>query len=107
MGAFRCLPVPCGAFRSPPAPAAADQGQPLPFDRWPAGKSRVPAVFRTDWKDGTCLYLPCDRVSAQGHGDWRTQHPSLLWSPERGITLYLGELYALLNSSDYTGARNG
>ncbi|RUL84028.1 DUF7665 family protein [Tautonia sociabilis] len=84
-----------------------EHDRPLPFDRWPAGKSRVPAVFRTDWKDGSCLYLPCDRVSAQGHEDWRTQHPSLLWSPERGITLYLGELHALLNSSDYTGARHG
>src|SRR5262245_53335812 len=29
------------------------QNVPLPFDRWPTGKSRVPAVFRTDWKDGT------------------------------------------------------
>jgi hypothetical protein len=84
-----------------------ERDQPLPFDRWPTGRSRVPAVFRTDWKDGSCLYLPCDRVSAQNHDAWRTQHPSLLWSPKSDLTLYLGELHALLNSSDYTGARYG
>jgi len=84
-----------------------ETNQPLPTPRWPAGRSRVPAVFRPDWKDGTCLYLPCDRVSAAGHENWRTQHPSLVWSPARGIVLYLAELHQLLNSSDYTGVRNG
>lgn len=34
----------------------------LPFDRWPRGNGgRVTAVFRTNWKNGTALYLPCDR----------------------------------------------
>jgi hypothetical protein len=80
--------------------------QPLPGPRWPGGRSRVPAVFRPDWKDGTCLYLPCDRISIAGHENWRTDHPSLVWSPSRGIVLYLQELHALLNSSDYTGVRN-
>jgi len=80
--------------------------QPLPAQRWPGGRTRIPAVFRPDWKDGTCLYLPCDRISIEGHENWRTAHPSLVWSPSRGIILYLQELYALLNSSDYTGVRN-
>lgn len=84
-----------------------DENKPLPVSRWPAGRSRVPAVFRPDWKDGTCLYLPCDRVSVAGHENWRTDHPALVWSPSRGIVLYLAELNALLNSSDYTGVRNG
>jgi hypothetical protein len=84
-----------------------EPNQPLPFSRWPTGRSRVPAVFRPDWKGGSCLYLPCDRISAAGHPNWRVDHPALAWSPARGITLYLEELHALLNSSDYTGARNG
>jgi hypothetical protein len=83
-----------------------EREQPLPFDRWPAGRTRVSAVFRADWKDGTCLYLPCDRLSAAGHDEWRTAHPSLIWSPARGIVLYLEELSTLLNSSDYTGVRH-
>lgn len=80
---------------------------PLPGCRWPGGKTRIPAVFRPDWKEGICLYLPCDRVAAAGHDAWRVDHPALIWSPSRGIVLYLGELHALLNSSDYTGVRNG
>lgn len=84
-----------------------DVNTPLPVIRWPAGRSRVPAVFRPDWKDGTCLYLPCDRVSVAGHDNWRTEHPSVVWSPTEGIVLYLRKLYELLNSSDYTGVRNG
>lgn len=84
-----------------------DANTPLPTNRWPGGRSRVPAVFRPDWKDGTCLYLPCDRVTISGHDNWRTDHPALIWSPTKGLVLYLVELHALLNSSDYTGVRNG
>ncbi|WP_425619119.1 DUF7665 family protein [Anatilimnocola sp. NA78] len=81
--------------------------QPLPFGRWPNGASRIPAVFRTDWKDGTCLYLPCDRIAAVGHDNWRNEYPALQWSPSRGVVLYLNELHSLLNSSDYKGVRGG
>jgi len=88
-------------------PWDSESNQPLPFPRWPAGASRVPAVFRPDWKDGTCLYLPCDRITAAGHENWRTDFPALQWSPTRGIVLYLDELSSLLNSSDYTGVRGG
>lgn len=87
-------------------PCAPESDQPIPTKRWPGGRSRVPAVFRPDWKEGTCLYLPCDRVSAPGHAEWGTQHPALMWSPSRGIVLYLEELHALLNSSDYSGVRS-
>jgi hypothetical protein len=38
-----------------------------PTTRWPTGRSRLPLAFRPDWKGGTCLYLPCDRVSIEGH----------------------------------------
>lgn len=79
----------------------------LPFNRWPAGRSRVPAVFRTDWQNGTALYLPCDRNSFPGHDNWRTEHPGQIWRQEKGIQLYLEALHELLNSCDYTGARGG
>ena len=50
---------------------------------------RVGAVFRPDWKEGTALYLPCDRVSREGHDNWRTETPTMIWRPERGIAQYL------------------
>ena len=84
-----------------------ERNVPLPVAQWPTGKSRVPAVFRPDWKNGTCLYLPCDRVSAAGHEAWRTEHASLQWNPKKGILLYLEELHSLLNASDYEGVRGG
>lgn len=80
---------------------------PLPVNRWPAGRSRVPAVFRPKWHKGACLYLPCDRQSISGHDNWRTQYPSLIWRPEKGIQLYLEALHELLNSSDYMGVTGG
>lgn len=79
---------------------------PLPVARWPSGRNRVPAAFRPDWQNGTCLYLPCDRQSITGHDAWRTQHPSMCWSEQRGIVSYLEVVHELLNSNDYTGARS-
>ncbi len=77
------------------------------LSRWPTGRTRVPAVFRSDWREGTCLYLPCDRQSVPGHNNWWTEHPALIWRPEKGLLLYLEALHELLNSSDYTGVRGG
>lgn len=75
----------------------------LAFDRWPKGRGgRLSAVFRTDWKDGTALYLPCDRASIEGHAAWLTQMPSKIWRPSAGITHYLELVHELLNCSDYT-----
>jgi hypothetical protein len=96
----------CSGYRQTPA-----TGQPwdiaanaaLPPNRWPTGTSIVPSVFRPGWKHGQCLYLPCDRMSIDGHDQWRNQHPSRLWQPTRGIICYLEQLYELLNQSDYTG----
>jgi hypothetical protein len=84
-----------------------DADAPLAFSRWPTGRSRGQAVFRPDWKGGACLYLPCDRLSVEGHGDWRHQHPAHIWRPEQGICLYLEVLHELLNASDFTGVRGG
>lgn len=75
----------------------------LAFDLWPQGRGgRVSAVFRTDWKDGTALYLPCDRESFAGHENWRHEMPSKIWRPKDGIIQYLELVYDLLNCGDYT-----
>jgi len=86
-------------------PWDVEAGAPLLATRWPAGRSIVPSVFRPEWKNGECLYLPCDRMSMEGHDKWRHEHPARLWQPSRGIVCYLEQLYELLNQSDYTGAR--
>lgn len=77
--------------------------QPLARGKWPRGRSRIPLAFNPDWKAGTCLYLPCDRQSIEGHDHWHNQHPALLWEPAKGITKYLGIVHQLLNSADYGG----
>lgn len=76
----------------------------LPAARWPQGGPIVSSVFRPQWKHGACLYLPCDRMSIEGHDNWRHEHPSRLWRPSRGIVCYLEQIYELLHQSDYSGA---
>lgn len=100
---FECSNYPQAAVTA--QPWDLDQKLPLDAKRWPGGKSRIPSVFRPDWKGGQCLYLPCDRISVEGHNDWPTRYPHLIWKATSDITLYLEELYDLLNSSDYTGPR--
>jgi hypothetical protein len=75
----------------------------LPGAQWPTGRSIVPSVFRPEWKQGHCLYLPCDRMSIEGHDNWRNEHPSRLWQPARGIICYLEQLHELFYQSDYSG----
>jgi hypothetical protein len=100
-----CLRLDCTGY-----PAAAPTGRlwdhrknaPLPQAFWPGSKGgRVRAVFRADWKDGTALYLPCDRVSRQGHDNWKQETPTMIWNPARGITQYLEIVHELLNCGDY------
>lgn len=78
---------------------------PLAPKDWPAGGAIVASVFRPEWREGRCLYLPCDRLSIEGHPDWITVHPSRLWNPTRGIVCYLEQLYDLFHQSDYSGIR--
>lgn len=79
------------------------RNQVLAFDLWPRGQGgRVSAVFRTDWKNGTALYLPCDRESFVGHENWRSELPSKIWRPADGIVQYLELVHELLHSRDYT-----
>lgn len=100
---FECSNYP----QAPPSaqPWDAERGAPLEHARWPGGRSRLPLAFNPNWKGGQCLYLPCDRLSIDGHDGWRSQHPSLIWSPAGDMTQYLRIVYDLLNSSDYTGRR--
>lgn len=94
-------------------PQAAPTAQPWDLKRsaplesafWPTGRSRVPLAFNPSWKNGQCLYLPCDRLSFEGHDGWRGQHPSMIWSATSDITHYLRIVYDLLTSNDYTGTR--
>ena len=77
----------------------------LAFDQWPRGKGgRVSAVFRTDWKNGTALYLPCDRQSIHGHDNWKQEMPSKIWRPSEGIVQYLELVHGLLHCPDYAPA---
>jgi hypothetical protein len=100
---FDCADYP----RSPVTaqPWDVQSNQPLPSDLWPRGRSRVPLAFNPGWKNGTCLYLPCDRLSIEGHENWRTEHPALLWDPDKGICHYLRIVHELLNSGDYEARR--
>lgn len=98
----------CSGYRATPVSAQPwDQAgnRPLPAPQWPAGPSIVSSVFRPDWKNGECLYLPCDRMSIDGHPNWQTEHPSRLWQPDRGIICYLEQLHGLFFDSDYSGIR--
>jgi hypothetical protein len=96
----------CAGFpASPPTSAPWDvmRNAALAFDLWPRSRGgRLGAVFRTDWKNGTALYLPCDREAIAGHDHWRTEMPSKIWRPSTGLVHYLELVYELLNSSDYT-----
>lgn len=100
---FECSNYPRTPATAPPWDL--ERNAPLSPERWPTGRSRVPLAFNPGWKGGTCLYLPCDRQSIDGHGNWVTQHPALLWDPEKGVCKYLNIIHELLNSSDYGGRR--
>jgi hypothetical protein len=96
----------CSGYREVPVigqPWDLETDGPLPVARWPTGPSIVSSVFRPSWKQGRCLYLPCDRMSIEGHDSWRHEHPSRLWQPQRGIICYLEQIHELLNQSDYSG----
>jgi len=78
---------------------------PLAPKDWPSGGAIVSSVFRPEWREGRCPYLPCDRLSIEGHPNWITEHPSRLWNPKRGIVCYLEQIYDLFHQSDYSGVR--
>jgi hypothetical protein len=81
----------------------AETNAPLAVSKWPrsACGGRLGAVFRTDWKAGTALYLPCDREAIQGHDNWHSQMPSKIWRPAVGIIHYLEQVHELFHCADY------
>lgn len=74
----------------------------LPEAKRPKGSDRVLMVFRTNWKDGTALYHPYDRVAIEGHNEWPRTHPHLIWTPKHTVCDLLVELHGLLDSEEYT-----
>ena len=94
----------CSGYpQSPPTARLWDSSTNAPLDVafWPKGGGRIAAVFRSDWKSGVALYLPCDRTAIEGHDNWRAEHPSKIWSPSKGITQYVEIVHELLQSRDY------
>lgn len=87
-------------------PWNCETNAPLEFNEWITGSDRIQFAFNPNWKNGSCLYLPCDRQSIEGHDTWIHQHPEMIWSPNGDITQYLKIIYDLLNSKDYTGLRS-
>ena len=83
-------------FRCDGFPQSPPTAQP-----WDLEGGRLGAVFRQDWKNGTALYLPCDRESIAGHDAWRVQTPSKIWRPADGLVQYLELVHELLNCRDY------
>lgn len=81
----------------------AENNAPLARSRWPRSirGGRIGAVFRSDWKAGTALYLPCDRAAIDGHDGWRVQMPSKIWRPAIGIIHYLEQVHELFHCADY------
>ena len=98
---FECVGYPQVPATAQPWDLSTDA--PLALSRWPTGRSIVTSVFRTNWKDGKCLYIPCDRMALEGHVGWPNEYPGRLWNPSRGILCYLEQLHDLLNQNDYTG----
>lgn len=73
--------------------------EPLAFERWPRG-GRVSQMFNPGWKQGTAIYIPCDRQAIEGHNNWFSEYPWLIWKPEEGIFQYVQAVYETLQSSE-------
>ncbi|MBS0437101.1 MAG: hypothetical protein JSR75_19820 [Proteobacteria bacterium] len=74
----------------------------LEFALWPRG-GRCVEVFRTDWQNGSALYLPCDHITLAHHdAAWPRAWPSLLWRADIGITCYLKVVHDVLQDPNCT-----
>lgn len=97
----------CIRFNCTGYPAHPPQGTPwdysdqqqLPGHLWPRG-GRVSQVFNPGWQGGTALYIPCDRVSIEGHGNWHSELPHLIWNPSRGLVHYVEAVHEVLQSHE-------
>ncbi|WNO03998.1 DUF7665 family protein [Rhodoferax mekongensis] len=70
---------------------------------WPRVGAQRGQSFRTDWQNGTALYIPCDRHGIAGHDQWNQIYPAWVWAPNVGLTRYLNVVSELLNGADYAG----
>ena len=98
------LRLECSGYPSaPPTGTFWDQAANarLAFEKWPQGGERIQLAFKTGWKDGNALYIPCDRESIVGHEAWVSQYPQLIWKPAKGISHYLEVVHDLLQCRDY------
>lgn len=88
---------------------SVEQNAQLANELRPWGTGQVALVFRTDWAHecppGGAFYHPCDRRALDSHADWPNTCPRACWSPDKGLTHFLNEIYRLLNSESYTGVR--
>jgi hypothetical protein len=75
----------------------------LEASRWPRVGAQRGQSFRTDWQNGTALYIPCDRHGIAGHDQWSQIYPAWIWAPCVGLSRYLNVVSELLNGADYAG----
>jgi hypothetical protein len=97
---FDLTNYPAAAPTATPWDPAADSM--LPAHLRPRG-SRVGMAFRSDWETGRALYIPCDRIALDGHGNWPNQYRLWTWDAGKDITFYLRLVHRLLNDEDYVG----
>lgn len=67
---------------------------------WPKGDDVFSSVIRWNWPT---IYFPLDRMPQQGHPNWVTEHPDLVWRPDSGLVQYLSEVWRHFNSRGYHG----
>lgn len=72
----------------------------LDSPKWPKYNKRCSQIFRPEWRRDA-LYLPCDRIAINGHGDWPQKHPYLIWKAGDSFVKYLKEVYQALNPDSY------
>lgn len=65
----------------------------------PDWNERLKLGIKAKWvDDNKALYLPYDAVAIQGHDNWKTQFPELIWKPGQStFLLYIDELRKMLN----------
>lgn len=77
----------------------------LKASKWPRVGARAGKALRTDWQDGSALYIPCDRKSIAGHDQWNQLYPAWIWNPRVGLVLYINVVWELLNGDDYVSSQ--
>lgn len=71
----------------------------------PRGTGDVTMTFRCDWKNGTNLYTPYERVALREHlPNWPNEYPLLSWkSGKDSILKPLEHMHSLLTGGHYNG----